>query len=282
MVWHASPPCWRWRSTYDVSMDWVRSSETRATYAVSELADGRVLRFQTLDTEGTQMGGQTIFPHVSFMHGGYYQLCYSPDGSMAGNEHLNALVPVEIRVIGVRSECVGTGCLATERWDCFFSYRMEFASICRVDLRSFGGGRPGFTVEAATISKAVWTGLWGSDTYVCYCPNYDGPVDASIVACDDAPLAESQVAGILPQQPFSLRLQCPPGGTSCSGSSERLGGAAWVVGPWWAMLGGGAMVGHAGWWAIMGHGWPWWAMVGHSGPWRVMAGHDDDGALGSI
>lgn len=91
---------------------------------------------QTLDTEGTEMGGQTIFPHVSFMHGGYYQLCYSPDGSMAGNEHLNALVPVEIRVIGVRSECVGTGCLATERWDCFFSYRMESTSICRVDLRS--------------------------------------------------------------------------------------------------------------------------------------------------
>ena len=28
---------------------------------------------------------------------------------------------------------------------------------------------------------------------------------------------------VLPQQPFALRLQCPPGGSSCSGSLERLG-----------------------------------------------------------
>ena len=80
------------------------------------------------------MGQDTVFPHVAFMHGGYYQLCYSPDGSM-GSE-LNAIVPVQLRVFGVSSECEGNGCLALERWDCFFSYRYEANSVCRVDFRS--------------------------------------------------------------------------------------------------------------------------------------------------
>ena len=80
------------------------------------------------------MGQDTIFPHVAFMHGGYYQLCYSPDGSMVGNEELNAIVPIQVRVFGVASECEGNGCLALE--DCFFSYRYEANSMCRVDFRS--------------------------------------------------------------------------------------------------------------------------------------------------
>ena len=29
----------------------------------------------------------------------------------------------------------------------------------------FGGGRPGFSVEAAAVSKSLWTSLWGSDSY---------------------------------------------------------------------------------------------------------------------
>ena len=82
------------------------------------------------------MGEDTIFPHVAFMHGGYYQLCYSPDGSMVGNEELNTIVPVLLRVFGVASECQGNGYLALERWDCFFSYRYEANSVCRVDFRS--------------------------------------------------------------------------------------------------------------------------------------------------
>ena len=32
-------------------------------------------------------------------------------------------------------------------------------------LPGFGGGRPGFAVEAAASSKSVWTSRWGSDTY---------------------------------------------------------------------------------------------------------------------
>eukprot|EP00434_Breviolum_minutum_P015000 symbB.v1.2.013227.t1/scaffold930.1/size151240/6 len=304
------------RSFYEVSMDIVRSSLTLRQYSASELADGRLLRVQTLDTEGTIMGSDTIFPHVSFMHGGYYQLCYSPDGTMSGDEaSLTTIVPVLIRVIGVASECGSNGCLSQQRWDCFFSYRRESESLCRVDFRSFGGGRPGMSVEAATVSKSIWTQLWDSDTYlsgiyqpgeqqncsdvsvqeyinpemeifesfswsdasigfitdtvtamdmpklkpvkamqsyaltVCYCPNYDGPVDASVGACDDV-TEYIQAAGVvyywllrvcdagntgacgslvepfmrvLPQQPFSLRLQCPPGGTSCSGTTEFLG-----------------------------------------------------------
>lgn len=83
------------------------------------------------------MGSDTIFPHISFMHGGYYQLCYSPDGTMSGNEDtLTTIVPVLIRVIGVASECGSNGCLSQQRWDCFFSYRRESESLCRVDFRS--------------------------------------------------------------------------------------------------------------------------------------------------
>ncbi len=97
----------------------------------------RLLRVQTLDTEGTIIGSDTIFPHISFMHGGYYQLCYSPDGTMSGNEaSLTTIVPVLIRVIGVASECASNGCLSQQRWDCFFSYRRESESLCRVDFRS--------------------------------------------------------------------------------------------------------------------------------------------------
>ena len=43
------------------------------------------------------------------MSGGYYKLCYSPDGSMTGNEHLNTIVPIDIRVLGVASDCLGNG-----------------------------------------------------------------------------------------------------------------------------------------------------------------------------
>ncbi|CAK9087825.1 unnamed protein product [Durusdinium trenchii] len=302
------------RNTYDVSMDLVRSSllSQSAIYEPSVLADGRLLQLMTLTSDATVIGQQVLFPHISFMHGGYYQLCYSPDGTM--DETLNALVPVRIRVIGVASECLGNGCLARERWDCFVSYRGEAASVCMVDFRTFGGGRPGWSVESATYSKSAWSALWGSDSYVagvyqpgemrncsdvatgeyispeleifeafnwepqdkvgfitdptnaltmpklkasratesyslsiCYCPNYDGPVDGTAEPCDEASeyiqpvgvvhywlvrVCDAENAGgcgvvvepfmrILPQQPFSLRLQCPPGGTSCSGTGEN-------------------------------------------------------------
>eukprot|EP00913_Durusdinium_trenchii_P007750 g7279.t1 len=92
------------RNTYDVSMDLVRSSllSQSAIYEPSVLADGRLLQLMTLTSDATVIGQQVLFPHISFMHGGYYQLCYSPDGTM--DETLNALVPVRIRVIGVASE----------------------------------------------------------------------------------------------------------------------------------------------------------------------------------
>ena len=31
-------------------------------------------------------------------------------------------MPVEITVLGVASDCLSDGCLANERWDCYFSY----------------------------------------------------------------------------------------------------------------------------------------------------------------
>ena len=50
--------------------------------------------------------------------------------------------------------------------DCFFAYRGEAYSLCQVDFRTFGGGRPGWSVEAGTASKSAWTALWGSDRYI--------------------------------------------------------------------------------------------------------------------
>lgn len=121
------------------------------------------------------------------MKGGDYSLCYSPNRQPVTSPELNTLVPVQIRVIGVVSECQGNGCLANERWDawrdgqtlnpqlapgalsaedCFFAYRGEAYSLCQVDFRTFGGGRPGWSVEAGTSSKSAWSALWGSDRYI--------------------------------------------------------------------------------------------------------------------
>eukprot|EP00931_Biecheleriopsis_adriatica_P048306 TRINITY_DN27909_c0_g1_i1.p1 TRINITY_DN27909_c0_g1~~TRINITY_DN27909_c0_g1_i1.p1 ORF type:complete len:3513 (-),score=559.98 TRINITY_DN27909_c0_g1_i1:29-9340(-) len=82
----------------------------------------------------------------------------------------------------------------------------------------------------------------------CYCPNYDGPVDATpdpcdhrsefiqpigiiyywtVKICDVDDFESCGVEGnppfmrILPQHPFALRLMCPPGGTSCSPNSQN-------------------------------------------------------------
>ena len=187
------------------------------------------------------------------MNGGYYKVCYSPDGSMTGNELLNTIIPVDIRVIGVASACLGSGCIAEERWDCYVSYFGEDTSNCLIDFRAFGGGREGWTVEAGSSSKSSWTAAWDRDTFlfgnfipappkrcsdvvtaeyimpetaiftdftwapptgmgfitdaftalempairrevatdgytmsVCYCPSYDGPVDATNDPCDHA------------------------------------------------------------------------------------------------
>ncbi|CAJ1392081.1 unnamed protein product [Effrenium voratum] len=303
------------RSAYAVSMALVRASLQTDSFVPSTLADGQLLRLRELLSDGTMIGQTATFPHVSFMHGGDYQLCYSPDGSMAGNEFLNNIVPVSIRVIGVSSSCIGNGCLANERWDCFISYRLESASRCLIDFRSFGGGRDGWQVEAGTYSKTAWSAAWVQDTYLagefvpaprkrcsdvstleyiqpevdifetfswapptglgfitdtvtamdmpalkpssatgsysltaCYCPNYDGPQDPTVEPCDHAseyiqpigviyywllricdagntascgPQAAAPFMRVLPQQPFSLRLQCPPGGDACTGSAEN-------------------------------------------------------------
>eukprot|EP00439_Symbiodinium_sp_Y106_P053128 s2444_g7.t1 len=302
------------RLPYNVPMALVRNSTVLPTYGASALAEGTLLRLSSQTADNTVLGASTIFPHTTFMNGGYYKVCYSPDGSMTGNEFLNAIVPVDIRVIGVASPCLGNGCLAEERWDCYVSYFGEDTSNCLIDFRAFGGGREGWTVEAGTASKSAWTAAWDRDTFlfgeyipaprvrcsdvvtaeyiapetavftdfawapptgmgfitdaftslemprlrrqsavdsltmsVCYCPSYDGPVDPTNDPCDHASefiqpigvlyywlLRVCDVGGtagcgvvsepfmrVLPQQPFALRLQCPPGGSSCSGSSQN-------------------------------------------------------------
>ena len=112
-------------------------------------------------------------------------MCYSPDGSMTGNEFLNAIVPVDIRVIGVASACLGDGCLADERWDCYVSYFGEDISNCLVDFRAFGGGREGFFVESASSSKSAWTAAWGRDTFL-----FGELIPASRKRCSDVVTAE--------------------------------------------------------------------------------------------
>ena len=85
---------------------------------------------------------------------------------MTGNEFLNAIIPVDIRVVGVASACLGSGCLAEERWDCYVSYFGEDVSNCLIDFREFGGGREGWYVEAGSSSKSVWTAAWDRDTFL--------------------------------------------------------------------------------------------------------------------
>ena len=254
------------------------------------------------------------WPHLTFMHGGSYELCYSPDGSFDGDEWKNNIVPVQITVVGVISECLSDGCLARERWDCYLFYGGEDISSCRIDFRLFGGGREGWSVQLAGVSRISWSESWGDDTFVagefvpatrkecsnvitgqsinpelqifqsfswappsgsglnadastaatlpglkpefatksftltaCYCPNYDGP-DPTTSACDDAgefiqPIgviyywmvricdvdtytscgssSNPPFMRVLPQQPFVLRVECPPGGTSCAPANNN-------------------------------------------------------------
>ena len=145
----------------------------------------RLLRLSSQTADNTVLGASTIFPHTTFMNGGYYKVCYSPDGSMTGNEFLNAIVPVDIRVIGVASPCLGNGCLAEERWDCYVSYFGEDTSNCLIDFRAFGGGREGWTVEAGTASKSAWTAAWDRDTFL-----FGEYIPAPRVRCSDVVTAE--------------------------------------------------------------------------------------------
>ena len=254
------------------------------------------------------------WPHLTFMHGGSYELCYSPDGTFDGDEWKNNIVPVQITVIGVSSQCLTDGCLARERWDCYLFYGGEDISSCRIDFRLFGGGREGWSVQLGGVSRISWSQSWGDDAFVagdfvpaarqecsnvitgqsivpetqlfqafswappfgsglnadastaatlpglksefatksftitaCYCPNYDGP-DPTTDACDNAgefiqPIgviyywmiricdvdtytscgstSEPPFMRVLPQQPFVLRVECPPGGTSCSPANDN-------------------------------------------------------------
>lgn len=295
------------RADYNVPMALTQNSSTASTLGPSPLASGNVLKMP----EG---GSNALFrvvqwPHLTFMHGGLYELCYSPDGSFFGDEWKNNIVPVTITVVGVASNCLSNGCLANERWDCYMAYAGEGLGSCRIDFRLYGGGRDGWTVQLAGTSRVSWSQAWGEDTFLdgnflaaprqecsnvitgsniapetanfedfmwtpltgsgvdadaslaaslpkvrsnatrsftltaCYCPNYDGPQDTTLFACDH-PSEFIQPIGIvyywmiricdvdtyascgaegnapfmrvLPQQPFVLRVECPPGGTSCA------------------------------------------------------------------
>ncbi|CAK9075671.1 unnamed protein product [Durusdinium trenchii] len=300
------------RADYNVPMALTRNSSTQLTKSASPLASGAVLRMPQGGTNA--LFQQVQWPHLTFMHGGFYVLCYSPDGSFFGDEWRNNLVPVVITVVGVASNCLSNGCLANERWDCYVAYAGEGLGSCRIDFRLYGGGRDGWTVQLAGTSRVSWTQAWGDDTFVdgvftpavrqecsnvitgdyispetanyedflwapptgsgldadastaanlpsvrtnvtkgftitaCYCPNYDGPVDATLFACDHASEFIQPIGVIyywmiricdvetysscgsegnlpfmrvLPQQPFVLRVECPPGGTSCAAATDN-------------------------------------------------------------
>ncbi|CAJ1410945.1 unnamed protein product, partial [Effrenium voratum] len=151
------------RSDYNVPMALTQNSSTGSSLGPSPLASGAVLR--------TPQGGTNVlyrlveFPHLTFMKGGTFRLCYSPDGTFFGDEWKNNIVPVEITVLGVASDCLSDGCLANERWDCYFSYAGEDVASCRIDFRLYGGGREGWTVQLAGVSRVSWSEAWGDDSF---------------------------------------------------------------------------------------------------------------------
>lgn len=125
----------------------------------SVLASGRTL---AVNSALNVLSAPAAYPHVVFMEGGRYRLCYSPSGPVASN-----LVPVPIVVFGVVSGCQGDGCLSAERWDCYFNYRAELEVPCVVDFTDFGErASDGWSVRAAAVSRLWWSAAWDKDKYI--------------------------------------------------------------------------------------------------------------------
>eukprot|EP00928_Gymnodinium_smaydae_P085992 TRINITY_DN6976_c0_g2_i1.p1 TRINITY_DN6976_c0_g2~~TRINITY_DN6976_c0_g2_i1.p1 ORF type:complete len:3484 (-),score=772.22 TRINITY_DN6976_c0_g2_i1:111-10493(-) len=158
-------------SFFDVPM------ASTAADGLSPLAMGEIEVVYNLDNKLTLA---TENPHLVFMNGGEYQICYNPTGGFSDPDVLlrSALVPVPITVYGVDSGCGSNDCLAREKWNCYFSYRAESQGPCILDVRN-PGGRSGWSVKSFGASRASWTRAWDSDTVI---PDY---APAAPLGCSD-------------------------------------------------------------------------------------------------
>ncbi|CAE8606338.1 unnamed protein product, partial [Polarella glacialis] len=152
------------RADYNVPMAATQNSADKYVLVPSPFASGKLELARTI--KPFLLGDDFRLPYLVFMHGGSFKLCYTPDGSFEVNEYKNNVVPVLITVVGVLSDCLTDGCLAKERWDCYFTYRAEVVASCRVDFRTYGGGRLGWRVNAGGTSRVSWSKRWDADTYV--------------------------------------------------------------------------------------------------------------------
>lgn len=128
---------------------------------LSPLAMGEIIStFNVLN----ELSSDLSVPPLRFMTGGEYKLCYNPDGSFtdAAFKDKSIIVPVVMMVYGVDYDCGANDCLLTERWYCYFSYRAESVSPCRIDFRT-SGGRTGWTLYEGLTSRVSWSKAWDSD-----------------------------------------------------------------------------------------------------------------------
>jgi hypothetical protein len=152
---------------YDVPVGYAdKVNDIKAVMGITNGPQALVLNAATLSASSVS---------VVFMHGGTYQLCYTPDGLFGGtdgSDYKENIVPALITVIGVKSPCLATdGCIEHERWDCAYAYKGENLNAngayssgnCQFNFNP-DGGRTGWSVTTDVTSKMSWSEKYGADS----------------------------------------------------------------------------------------------------------------------
>jgi hypothetical protein len=180
----------------------------------------------SLDNSGSTLSktfnsGNCATPgELSFMFGGIYKLCYTPDGSFGGGdltEYRNNVLEITLRVIGVTSPCSTPQvdrCIEDERWECSFAYRAEskYNSPCVFDLQSDGGRQPGWGVTPGAKSMMTWTASYGAD----------GTTNAERICADSIPeqtILDTTSTGLFIKLDTTTGATMPPVKTTYTGTS---------------------------------------------------------------
>eukprot|EP00929_Paragymnodinium_shiwhaense_P035715 TRINITY_DN19242_c0_g1_i5.p1 TRINITY_DN19242_c0_g1~~TRINITY_DN19242_c0_g1_i5.p1 ORF type:complete len:2054 (+),score=488.83 TRINITY_DN19242_c0_g1_i5:653-6163(+) len=130
------------------------------------------------------------FVKLSFMHGGLFRLCYTPDVAK------DNLVPARLRVLGVRSDCGTDDCLRHERWECYFVQKgQQRDKSCLISVAELGG-RDGWNIEVGAKSAMTWSAAWPSDIHDAAGARLGhGPVGCASSMPDDSALETTPSGG---------------------------------------------------------------------------------------
>jgi hypothetical protein len=103
------------------------------------MAAGRAVRvdahLENMYTAKSDHRSPDGFPMV-FMHGGMYKICYAADGQFGAANAAGGtdnFLPMDLKVIGVSSDCDSHDCLKDERWECWYPRLNENQVACELN-----------------------------------------------------------------------------------------------------------------------------------------------------